>query len=323
MDLHVHTAGIGAGGSGIFVSDKLRTGYKFGFYLRAFDVTEEELEREGDVVVLRKISEKISQSQRVDKAVILALDGVVDDRGHLDRARTQVYVPGDFLERELPAFENLLYGASINPHRADALQRLERAKAHGAVLVKWIPGIMNIDPSDPSIVAFYERLRDLDLPLLTHAGQERSFGESNDDLGDPLRLRLALEHGVTVIVAHLASTGIIEGQDNFDRLLPMFAEYDNLYADISALTQVNRRGYLNRALAEPHLQARMVFGSDWPLQFFPLVSPWYQWPAVPVSRIKAILSLSNQWDRDVALKEAMGVPPEIFRRSGQILGLTQ
>ena len=321
VDIHVHTAGIGAGGSGIFVSDRLRDGYKFGFYLRAFDVSVEELERGGDVVVLRKISAKIARSTRVSRAVVLALDGVIDAKGELDRTRTQVYVPGEFLERELPAFDNLLYGASVNPYRKDALARLERAKAHGAMLVKWIPGIMHIDPADPAIGPFYDRLRDLGLPLLTHAGQERSFGESNDDLGDPLRLRLALDHGVTVIVAHLASTGIVDGQDNFDRLLPMFREYENLYADISALTQVNRRGYLNRALARPELHARMVFGSDWPLQFFPLVSPWYQWPAVPASRIKAIGALPHQWDRDVALKEAMGVPAEVFRRSAQVLGV--
>jgi len=321
VDIHVHTAGIGAGGSGILLSHELRHGYKFDFYLKAFGVTLEELEREGDVLVLRRISEAIARSDRVSRAVVLALDGPVGADGALDRERTQFHVPGEFLERELPAFDNLLYGASVNPYRRDALARLDRAKAHGAVLVKWIPGIMDIDPADESIVPFYDRLRELELPLLTHAGQERSFGESNDDLGDPRRLKLALERGVTVIVAHIASTGVIDGLDNFEHLLPMFARHDNLYADISALTQVNRRGYLRRALARPDLQGRLLYGSDWPLQFFPLVSPWYQWPAVSASRIKAIRALPGQWDRDVALKEAMGVPAAIFARTAQLLGL--
>lgn len=321
VDLHVHTAGIGAGDSGIVLSDELRYGYKFPFYLRAFGVTEEELESEGDVVLLRKISERVARSSRVSRAVVLAMDGVVDADGNLDRARTQFHVPGEFLERELPAFDNLLYGASINPYRKDAINRLERATARGAVLVKWIPGIMDIDPADERIIPFYDRLRELEIPLLSHAGQEQSFGESNDDLGDPLRLTLALERGVTVIAAHLASTGIIEGQDNFERLLPMFARYENLYADVSALTQVNRRGYLLRALAMPELHGRLVYGSDWPLQFFPLVSPWYQWPDVSIAKIKAILALPGQWDRDVTLKEAMGVPPEIFARTARTLRL--
>jgi hypothetical protein len=43
---------------------------------------------------------------------------------------------------------------------------------------------------------------------------------------------------------------------------------------------------------------------------------------VPVSQIKAIQGLDNQWDRDVALKEAMGVPPEAFERSALLLGAT-
>ena len=33
VDMHVHTAGIGAGDSGCFVSKELREGYKFGWYL--------------------------------------------------------------------------------------------------------------------------------------------------------------------------------------------------------------------------------------------------------------------------------------------------
>jgi len=320
--MHVHAAGIGVGGSDAFISKDIRNGYKFGFYLKAFDVTLEEIEGEGDAVVLRKLSEKIARSSRVSKAVVLALDGVVGEDGELDRERTQTYVPNEYLARELVAYDNLLFGASINPNRKDAIERLEWAKRQGAVLVKWIPGIMDIDPSDQAIVPFYERMRDLGIPLLSHAGQERSFGESNDALGDPVLLELPLKLGVTVITAHLASTGIIEGQDNFDRLLPLFDKYDNLYADFSALTQINRRGYLLRALTRVKLHDRLVYGSDWPLQFFPLVSPWYQLPHISVAQAKAIQALDNQWDRDVTLKEAMGVPPAAFERSAQLLGVS-
>lgn len=319
LDLHVHAAGIGAGDSGCFLSEEMREGFKFDFYLRAFDVTLAELEREGDAVLLRKLSEKMIRSRQVEKAVVLALDGVIDEAGQLDEERTQVYVPNEFLARELASYDNLLFGASINPYREDALARLQWAKDNGAVLLKWIPGIMGIDPADRSLIPFYERLRELGLPLLTHAGQERSFGDSDDMLGDPRRLELPLSLGVTVIVAHIASTGIIDGQDNFDRLLSMFSEHQNLYADISALTQVNRRGYLIRALEMPEIRERLAYGSDWPLQFFPLVSPWYQYPNVDVSEIKAIQSADNKWDRDVALKRAMGVSEDVFRRSSALI----
>ena len=36
VDLHVHTAGIGAGGSGAFVNREMRENLRFRFYLRAF-----------------------------------------------------------------------------------------------------------------------------------------------------------------------------------------------------------------------------------------------------------------------------------------------
>lgn len=39
VDLHVHTAGIGGGGSGCFISPELQRSYKFGLYLEAFGVT--------------------------------------------------------------------------------------------------------------------------------------------------------------------------------------------------------------------------------------------------------------------------------------------
>ena len=322
VDMHVHAACIGTGDSGCFISEAMRHGYKFSFYLAAFDVTLEELESEGDVVVIRKLSDKVAASKAVSRAVVLALDGVVDEAGNLDRERTQVYVPNDYLAEAVSAYDNLLFGASINPYRHDALERLQRAKDQGAVLVKWIPGIMHIDPADERIIPFYDRLRELGLPLLTHAGDERSFGDSSDELGDPLLLEVPLRRGVTVIAAHLASMGSVQGDRNFDRLLRLFSKYDNLYADISALTQINRLGYLRRALVRPDLHSRLVYGSDWPLQFFPLVSPWYQASHVPMSELKAIVALDNQWDKDVALKRAMGVPSQVFRQTASLLGIT-
>lgn len=321
VDMHVHVGCIGTGGSGCYVSPRLRNSYKFGFYLDAFGVSEAELEAQGDVLLIQRLSKRVAASARVRKAVVLAMDGVIDEHGDIDYARTQVYVPNDYLIRELRAFDNLAFGASVNPYRPDALARLDRAKKQGAVLVKWIPAIMDIDPSDRRIIPFYERLIALGLPLLTHTGQERSFANARDELGDPERLRLPLELGVTVIAAHIATTGEVDGEENFERLLPMFAQYPNLYADISSLTQINKLGYLRRALAHEDIVARLVYGSDWPLQFFPLVSPWYQIGHVPLARLKAVQAIRNPWDRDVALKEAMGVPAAVFARSAWLLGL--
>jgi predicted TIM-barrel fold metal-dependent hydrolase len=250
------------------------------------------------------------------------MDGVIDENGALDKARTQVYVPNDFVRRETDRYEVLLFGASVNPYRPDAIARLRAVKDAGAVLVKWIPSIMRIDPADPRIIPFYETLVELDLPLLIHVGQERSFGGAADELGDPVRLELALDTGVTVIAAHIATTGKNEGEGNFERLLPLFARYPNLYTDISSLTQINKLGYLYEALRIPGLSERMLYGSDWPLQFFPLVSPWYQIGHVAIGDIREVARLKNKWDRDVALKRAMGVPEAVFARTRAVLKIT-
>lgn len=319
VDVHAHAAGIGAGDSGVFIGRTMRDSFRFPIYLRAFGVTREALERDGDGLVIDRIAAHIAASERVSRAVVLALDGVVADDGDIDWNATQVYVPNAFVARETARHPALCFGASVNPHRRDALERLARVHEDGAVLVKWIPNIMGIDPADESIRPFYRRLVELGLPLLTHAGQERSFASAVDAYGDPLRLELPLSMGVIVIAAHIATTGENAGEDNFERILPLFDAYPNLYADISSLTQINKLGYLARALRVPGLPERLVYGTDWPLQFFPLVSPYYHLNHIGFAEARSAAALDNPWDRDVALKEALHVPGHVFGRSAELL----
>lgn len=321
LDMHVHTAGIGAGGSGAFIGAEMRDNFRFRFYLRAFGVTEEELEAAGDGLVIERISAQVAESKDVSRAVVLAMDGVVGADGELDREATQFYVPGNFVAAEAKRYDNLCYGASVNPYRHDALARLEQAKADGALLVKWIPNIMGFDPADPAITPFYRKLVGLDLPLLSHAGKEQAFADAKNEYGDPRRLALPLSLGVTVVAAHIATTGRNGGEENFERIQPMFDDYPNLYSEISSLTQVNKRKYLKRALAVPGLDKRLLYGSDYPLQFFPLVWSFYFVGDIGAATARRVSSLSNAWDRDVALKRAIGTPEHVFGRSAELLDI--
>ena len=321
VDMHVHTAGIGAGGSGAFVGDEMRGNLRFRFYLRAFGVDEDELRANGDALIIDRIGAQIAASEQVAYGVVLALDGAVRANGELDRESTQMYVPNEFVAAEVARHANLCFGASVNPHRRDALDRLHRVAADGALLVKWIPNIMGIDPADPALRPFYEKLLELDLPLLTHAGQERAFADSVDEYGDPARLVLPLSLGVTVIAAHIATTGETEGQGNFERIVAMFDRFPNLYSEISSLTQVNKRRYLGRALAVPGLDQRLLYGSDYPLQFFPLVSSFYHVNDISIATARLVSSINNLWDRDVALKTALGTPRHVFQRSAEVLDM--
>src|SRR5690349_8435008 len=74
IDFHVHVAGLGYGNSGCFVNDEMRNNFRFRFYLMAMGTSLKELEKEGDQVVFKKISDAITESKVVNKAVILSLD---------------------------------------------------------------------------------------------------------------------------------------------------------------------------------------------------------------------------------------------------------
>ncbi|MDX1519300.1 MAG: amidohydrolase family protein [Gammaproteobacteria bacterium] len=316
IDWHAHIAGLGHGGSGAFINDEMRNNYRFDFFLKWMGVTLAELEQHGDRIVVSRLADKVAESRYVDQAVVLAMDGVIDRRtGQLDRSRTQFYVPNDHVYRETQKHESLLFGASINPWRSNSLELLEEVAGQGAMLVKWIPSIMDIDPADPAIIPFYRKMAELGLPLLTHTGMEKSFAHANDDLADPEKLLVPLQQGVTVIAAHIATTGKSEGQDNFERILPLFDRYPNLYTDISSLTQFNKRGYLARALKVRGLTDRMIYGTDWPLQYFPLVSPWYHVNHIGIDQAWKVSAYENPWDRDIQLKIAFGVPFSVFTRT--------
>ena len=318
-DIHCHTAGAGYGGSGCFVSPGLRNNWRYDAFLKAFGVTDDDLSFYGDEVVIQRLSVNIAESKFVSKAVVLAMDGVYGADGRLDKSKTEVYIPNDYLGRTLAYYPNLFFGASVNPSRPDALDELDRVKAAGAVLVKWLPSVMGFDPADRRNAAFYRKLASLGLPLLTHTGSEFSFTHSDDGLALPSKLRLALEQGVTVIAAHAGASGSEDGVPNMDVLIGMFGEYDNLYADISSLTQINKAGSLPRLLAHTGYHGRLLYGSDMPLINTGLVSPMWYPRRLGIMKTLGITFEENAWDRDVRLKKELGVPEIVFTNPGKML----
>jgi predicted TIM-barrel fold metal-dependent hydrolase len=298
----------------------MRGNVRFHFFLKTFGVSEQELLLHGDRLVLERLSQRLGQSRHVSAAVVLAMDGRVDSHGNLDEAATEIYIPNEFLGQECRNHPNLLFGASINPHRRDALERLERAVEEGAVLLKWLPSIQGIDPADARLKPFYRRLQELRLPLLTHTGNEESFTHADNSLADPLRLRGALDEGVTVIAAHCASNGKNDGQPNPERLLTLLNAYPNLYADISSLTQANRLGHLPRVLRHGSIHDRLLYGSDMPIINSFITSPWWHAYRIPLPAVLRIAAIRNPWDRDVELKRALGVTEGILGNSAVVLG---
>ncbi len=317
IDMHCHIAGIGAGGSGCWISPRMQNNFRFKIYLHSFGVTKQELMEKGDGLVGDRMAASLTQSKYVHQAVVLALDGVVDGAGNLDTNRSEVYVPDEFVADVCARHTNLWFGASVNPYRPDALARLDWAKAHGAVLVKWIPPVMAINPDDPKLIPFYKKMVELKLPLLSHTGEEHSFSRAAANFGDPEKLRLPLSLGVTVVAAHIASSANYGGERGPDRLARLMREYPNLYTDISALTQINKSGYLKESLMKPEFAGRLVYGTDFPLINTALVSPWYSFH-LSLRQKWEIWRTKNPWDRDVLMKHYLGVPTETFARPAKM-----
>lgn len=290
-DCHVHLLGLGDSGGGAWVNPDmrelihpiLRTQYEF--FLNAACVDDSQLVDKDYVGRLLTYQAGLATGTRL---MLLAFDYAHDTDGQALTDDSHFHVPNsyarDVTRRHPGHFEWI---ASIHPYRQDAVSALEQAVGDGARAVKWLPPSMNIDPASPRCDPFYEALARLDLPLLSHAGLERAVHVPDaQKLGNPLRLRRALDHGVRVIVAHCASMGDGEDLDaapgkprlaNFDLFARLMDEprYEGLlFGDISAMTQLNRIGpALDTVLERDDWHHRLINGSDYPLPgVFPLFS---------------------------------------------------
>lgn len=282
VDYHTHVAGVGTGGTNAFVNPKMRTWkhplerLKFKVYLSAGAVNDVE---QADAQIVERLVRLVSNIEGHGRHRLLAFDKNYNRDGSANLQKTEFYVPNDYVfslvEQYPDCFEPVI---SVNPYRTDALAELERGARRGARMVKWLPNAMGIDPSDPLCDPLYQKMKELDLVLLSHGGEEKAVHAAEDQkLGNPLLLRRALDHGVKVIVAHCAGLGDNEDLDdsqrrrihNFDLFIRLMEEkrYEGLvFADISAMTQANRCGNpLTTILKRDDLHERLVNGSDYPL----------------------------------------------------------
>ena len=282
IDHHTHIAGIGSGPSGAFINPKMRSWahpfhhLKFKVYLSAAGVADV---AHADAQLVDRLVNLIKHIPRHGKHRLLAFDKNYRIDGTPNPEKTEFYVPNDYVFELAEQYPDLFIPSiSINPYRPDALEELERCARRGARMLKWLPNAMGINPADPKCDRFYQKMKELDLILLSHGGEEKAVEAAEDQkLGNPLLLRRALDHGVKVIVAHCAGLGENEDLDdpekkripNFDLFMRLMNEkrYEGLvFGDISAMTQFNRMGKpLATVLEREDLQERLVNGSDYPL----------------------------------------------------------
>ena len=280
VDFHTHVIALGSDSRDAFVNAKMRSGFnlerlKFLIYASAADIKNLD---NADREYIDRLTRLARTIKRPGKYRILAFDKHYNADGTVNLAKTHFYLPNqyvvDLARQHSDIFEPVI---SVHPHRWDALVELEKWANAGVKYVKWLPNAMGIDPADKSVEPFYRKMKEHNMILLSHAGEEQAVEAAEDQrLGNPLRLRKALDMGVRVIVAHAASLGSCADHDNggaqvscFDLFLRLMDEskYVGLvFGEISAMLQFNRMpGPFTTLLKRQDLHPRLVNGSDYPL----------------------------------------------------------
>ncbi|MDZ4857130.1 MAG: amidohydrolase family protein [Nitrospirota bacterium] len=312
IDCHVHLAALPDGDNGCYISPKMLKSPLFRFLLWKHQLSPSN-PREANRKYLDDLRSELRSSRHVQKAVILGMDGVYDQNGRLNREQTDFLISNDYVLKTAQAYpEELLAGVSINPQRRDAIDEVHRCADAGATLVKVLPNAQHFNPSDPKYKPFYRALADRTLPFLSHVGYELTLVGRDQSLGDPDRLRRALDEGVTVIAAHACSYGLILYEKFLPTLRDLVKRYPNFYADISALTLPNRMRMLLQLRRYPEIHERLLFGTDYPLSVFHIAA----WGRVGLGTLAEMIRTKNRFDRQVAVCRGLGLG---FRSLGEIV----
>jgi len=308
IDCHVHLAAFSDGENGCYISPTLLSSPLFRFLSWKHGLSAER-PSESNRKYVEDLLTELRRSRYVQQVVLLGMDGVYDASGRLDEAKTNLLVGNDYVMQLAAAHpQEFLAGVSINPQRRDAVEELERCAASGAVLVKVLPNAQGFDPGDRRYAPFYRALARLQIPLLSHVGYEFSLIGHDQSVGDPNRLRTALDEGTTVIAAHGCSHGTVFSEPHYETFLEMVTRYPNFFADVSALTLPNRVGMLWRLRRHPETHARLLFGTDYPLSVYGFPG----WGRAGMQEMGAILRATNRFDKQYLVLLALGVGVRSF-----------
>ncbi len=313
IDCHVHLAALPDGDNGCYISPKMLRSPLFRYLLWKHQLSPAN-PREANRKYLDDLLTELRASHHVQRAVLLGMDGVYDQNGHLNQAHTDFLISNDYVLNIARAYPNeFLAGVSINPQRRDAVEEVHRCADAGAALVKVLPNAQQFNPADLHYKAFYRTLAERKLPFLSHVGYEFSLIGKDQSVGNPDRLRPALEEGATVIAAHACSYGLILYEKFLPTLRDFVQRYPNFYADISALTLPNRVQMLLHLRRYPEIHERLLFGTDYPLSVFHLAA----WGRVALGTLYDIVRTKNRFDRQVSVCRGLGLG---FRSLGDIVG---
>ena len=281
VDYHTHILAVGTSANDAFINAKMRNGFnlerlKFQIYSSASGIKNID---NADQEYVTRLIRLARGNNRHGKYRILAFDKHYNANGTVDLKKTNMYIPNRYAVELAQRYSDIFLPViSVHPYRTDAIQELDKWGKAGVKYVKWLPNAMGMDPANPVIEPFYRKMKEYNMILLSHAGEEQAVEADEDQrLGNPLLLRKPLEYGVRVIIAHAASLGECDDLDSrdakkvncFDLFLRLMDEpkYRGLlFGEISAMLQFNRMPIpFTTILKRQDLHPRLVNGSDYPL----------------------------------------------------------
>lgn len=313
IDFHVHLFGIGDGGTSCFVLRRGATNISYWFLRMLLGLSENG--RLDQDYVERLVGQLRASS--VEKAVLLAQDMRYDAAGKRDKENTPFYVPNDYLFRVVGRYPDLFIPCpSINPKRRNAIEELDRCAEQGARILKIHPPIQGVDPGEARFRPFYRRCAELGVIVMVHTGQEHSAETVGNETTDPRRLVPALEEDCTVVAAHSGMSAFFDKEDFFPHLVPLVRRFPKLYCDTSILAEKTHWRNLPCILESQEVLERAIHGSDTPFLSNPLVF----WNRLAPRKLLSLASERNLFERDFRLKQALGLPAEVFERGAKLLG---
>jgi uncharacterized protein len=266
-----------------------------------------------DKMYLDQLVHWVSQSS-LEAAVLLACEWVYDDQGTMRKDLSDLFVSNDAVFAAVKRSPKLLAGVAIHPARPDALDELERCAAAGAVLLKLLPCVQNVDCNLPKYKKFWTRLAELGLPFLAHTGGEFFVRSCRNDLKSPRCLQLPLECGVTAIAAHCATRALPWDGDHFDDFLEMRKRFPNFYGDLAALSHITHLKSLERLRDEPE---RLLHGTDYPVVTAVFPSWLKGW--IDRETMLRLRAIRNPLEKKIQLTKALGFPERVFTDLWQLL----
>ena len=261
--------------------DRLFDRFSVRFFAKRLGVEVEALRAQPYAAYVEAMARALRESRHVERACVFGVDSRFDEQGReLDRDRTVCAMTEDVLEIAARHADVFIPFLSVNPRRADALERLDAYVERGCRGAKFLQNYWGVDLNDERLVPYYGRLRTHGIPLIVHIGSEYTI-HSDRRYENTDMLELPLACGVKVIAAHMG-LGRIEHRLRFwrnlsrnprfydadyFRLLGRLEAHDNLYADISAILVPMRARALRHLSEQRALHPKILFGTDYPVPF--------------------------------------------------------